>query len=128
MLTRDNLEKLYADDRIHFKGDGQPFQKQYADEYEGALTSDLWLDVPIVAGNERIGYPTQKPIALLERIIAAPTIAGNIVLDPFCGSGTTGVAAIKLGRQFIGIDASKDAVKLANERIAECNRQSQIPQ
>ena len=66
---------------------------------------------------ERVGYPTQKPILLLERIIELVTDEGDIVLDPFCGSGTTLVAAQLLNRKYIGIDISKQAIELSNKRL-----------
>ena len=79
---------------------------------------DVWM-IPIINNNakERTGYPTQKPLALLERIIKASSNPGDIVLDPFCGSGTTLVAAKKLSRKWIGIDDNKYAVKITKERI-----------
>ena len=75
--------------------------------------------IPIIAGAaaERMGYPTQKPLALLERIIRASSNPGDIVLDPFCGSGTTCVAAEQLGRKYIGIDQSPEAVQVARARL-----------
>jgi site-specific DNA-methyltransferase (adenine-specific) len=87
--------------------------------YADVLLRDVW-DIPAVinVSAERTGYPTQKPLALLERIIAASSNAGDVVLDPFCGSGTTLVAAQKLGRRWIGMDASEAAVRVTSERIA----------
>ena len=78
-----------------------------------------WWDIPILRPNakERLGYPTQKPLALLERIIKASSDPGDIVLDPFCGCGTTVHAAENLGRQWIGIDISSFSVELINERV-----------
>ena len=80
---------------------------------------DVW-DISIIAGSakERLGYPTQKPLALLDRIIKASSEPGDVVLDPFCGCATALVAADRLGRQWAGIDISPLAVKLVNERIA----------
>ncbi|NBV07301.1 MAG: site-specific DNA-methyltransferase [Proteobacteria bacterium] len=89
-------------------------------EYKkGVPLSDVW-DIPYLnpKANERVGYPTQKPILLLEKIIQLVTDVDDIVLDPFCGSGTTLVAAKLLNRKYIGFDISEDAVNLANERIA----------
>ena len=80
---------------------------------------DLWDDIPPVLGNERIGYPTQKPLALLERIIKASSNGGDVVLDPFCGCATACVAADKLGRQWLGIDISPKAVELVNLRLRQ---------
>ena len=85
---------------------------------KGVPLSDVW-DIPYLnpKAKERIGYPTQKPLLLLERIISLSTNEGDTVIDPFCGSGTTLVAANLLGRNAIGIDVSKDAVKLSRQRI-----------
>ena len=87
-------------------------------EKKGVPLGDVW-EIPYLnpKANERVGYPTQKPVLLLERIIEISTNVGDIVIDPFCGSGTTLVAAKLLGRKFIGIDISSDACRIATERI-----------
>ena len=84
----------------------------------GVPLGDVW-DLPYLnpKARERTGYPTQKPLALLERIVALASRPGDVVLDPFCGSGTTLVAAAVLGRRAIGIDASEAAVALARSRL-----------
>jgi site-specific DNA-methyltransferase (adenine-specific) len=89
-----------------------------SDEKKGVPLNDVW-EIPFLnpKAKERIGYPTQKPILLLDRIIEISTNEGDIVLDPFCGSGTTLVAAKLKGRKFIGIDVSKDAVDLTKSRL-----------
>ncbi|GAC1352176.1 MAG: hypothetical protein NVS3B20_09390 [Polyangiales bacterium] len=81
--------------------------------------SDVW-DIPSInnLAKERAGYPTQKPLALLERFISAHTRKGDLVVDPYCGRGTTMVAAIKLGRRAIGIDRGEEATTIARERLA----------
>jgi len=86
---------------------------------KGKLLEDWWTDIPALQRNEKEkrGYPTQKPIKLLERIIGLSSNEGDVVLDPYCGSGTTLEAAKKLGRQYIGIDSSESAIKLCNERM-----------
>lgn len=86
---------------------------------KGVPLSDVW-EIPFLnpKANERVGYPTQKPINLLEKIISISTDEEDLVLDPFCGSGTTLVAAKLLGRQYIGIDSNPDAIKLSRERLA----------
>lgn len=88
------------------------------DRKKGVPLSDVW-DIPYLnpKAKERVGYPTQKPILLLEQIIKLVTNEGDLVLDPFCGSGTTCVASKLLGRNYIGIDKSLDAVKLSNKRL-----------
>jgi site-specific DNA-methyltransferase (adenine-specific) len=91
----------------------------YGGEKKGVPLSDVW-EIPFLnpKAKERTGYPTQKPVLLLERIIEICTDAGDLVLDPFCGSGTTLVAAKLLGRSSIGIDISEEAVALAQRRLA----------
>ncbi len=87
---------------------------------EGTPVTDWWTDVPRITSPtdpEKLGYPTQKPLALLERIIRSATRTGDLVLDPFCGSGTALVAAARLGRRWLGIDNSRDAVDLACDRL-----------
>ena len=79
----------------------------------------MWIDIPIAAGKERTGYPTQKPLALLDRIIEASTNPGDMVLDPFCGCATTCVAAETLNREWIGIDLSPKAVELVDLRLKD---------
>lgn len=88
------------------------------EEKKGVPLSDVW-EIPYLnpKAKERVGYPTQKPILLLERIIELVTDEGDIVLDPFCGSGTTLVASQILKRRFIGIDQSKEAIELAKQRL-----------
>lgn len=91
---------------------------KHADKKKGVPLSDVW-DIPYLnpKAKERVGYPTQKPLLLLEQVVQLVTDQGDIVLDPFCGSGTTCVAAILLGRKFIGIDKSDEAVELSISRI-----------
>ena len=92
----------------------------FAGEKRGVPLADVW-NIPFLnpKARERVGYPTQKPILLLERILEIATESGDCVLDPFCGSGTTLVAARLLGRNFIGIDLSPDAVELSQKRLQE---------
>ena len=93
--------------------------KRYLDESRGGPVADLWTDIPPInsQSKERTGYPTQKPLALLDRIIKASSNEGDMVLDPFCGCATTCVAAETLGRQWAGIDLSPLAVKLVDQRL-----------
>ena len=87
---------------------------------KGVPLSDVW-EIPYLnpKAKERVGYPTQKPIILLEQIIKLVTDEGDLVLDPFAGSGTTLVAAKMLNRNYLGFDISKDAVELTNSRLEE---------
>ena len=100
------LERLDAEGRIHWpkKQGGMPRLKQYPEDLAGVPIQDVWTDIRPMhnLSSERLGYPTQKPLALLERIIAASSNEGDVVLDPFCGCGTAVHAAEKLGRQWIG--------------------------
>ncbi len=115
------LDELDAAGRIHWppKG-GVPRYKRYLDEMRGISLQDIFDDIPPVAAHaaERMGYPTQKPLALLERIINASSNPGDVVLDPFCGCGTAVVAAEKFGRQWIGIDITYIALDLMISRLA----------
>src|SRR5207248_4088970 len=96
-----------------------PQYKLYLDDSKGRTTTNDWNDIGQVAGNEVLGYPTQKPVALLERIISLSTDPGDVVLDPFCGCGTTIHAAQKLGRPWIGIDVTYLAINLIKRRLRD---------
>jgi DNA modification methylase len=98
-----------------------PRRKLYLDEGKGVPVQSLWDDIPALhsQSGERLGYPTQKPVALLERIILANTDPGDVVLDPFCGCGTTIDAAQKLGRTWIGIDITHLAIGLIKSRLRQ---------
>jgi site-specific DNA-methyltransferase (adenine-specific) len=117
------LDALDAAGKLYWpkKADGVPRLKQYADELGGVHLQDIWTDIaPISAqATERLGYPTQKPLALLERIINASSNEGELVLDPFCGCGTAVVAAQQLGRQWCGIDITPLAVTLIRGRLSD---------
>jgi site-specific DNA-methyltransferase (adenine-specific) len=109
--------------RLYFprSPDGRIRLKIYLDESRGTPIQDLWDDIPPLnsQAQERLGYPTQKPVALLERIIAASSSEGDLVLDPFCGCGTTVHAAEKLNRRWIGIDITHLAIGLVKRRLTE---------
>ena len=98
-----------------------PRYKRYLDEQKGKRLNNIWVDIPNLTARskERIGYPTQKPIALLERIIGASSNPGDMVLDPFCGCATTCVAAEWLQRQWIGIDLSPKSFELVKSRLEQ---------
>ena len=117
--TRERMEEADREGRIVVPkgGKGIPRYKRYLDEQQGIPAGDFWDDIPIAAGKERLGYPTQKPRALLERIIAASSNPGDTVLDPFCGCGTAVDAAQKLGRQWIGIDITHIAIGMIEDRM-----------
>lgn len=104
---------------IQTKPGSVPQQKMYLDEQPGRLVGDVWTDISVLNSQaaERLGYPTQKPTALLKRILQASTEEGDVVLDPFCGCGTTIDAAQQLGRRWIGIDITYIAVDLIAKRL-----------
>ena len=124
---RETMERLDGEGRIYFPKlrNGEPDTskrlalKRYLSEQKGSIVTNIWTDIPPLQGNESLGYPTQKPIPLLERIISAATQPGDIVFDPFCGCGTTIYAATKLERQWIGCDIAILAVKLIREVLTE---------
>jgi site-specific DNA-methyltransferase (adenine-specific) len=95
------------------------YGKRYYLQHDGKVPEDWWADIDPLHGpyKERLGYPTQKPLALLERIILASSNEHDIILDPFCGSGTTLVAAQKLNRRWIGIDSSDQAIEMVDRRL-----------
>lgn len=120
-VIRDKLEKLDADDRLTWSSTGRPYLKRFLQEMKGTACTSIWDDVlPVQAmSNERLGYPTQKPEALLERIIQASSNEGDIVLDPFCGCGTAIAVAERLHRKWIGIDLTHLAVTLMKHRLQD---------
>ena len=118
--TRERMLAAEREGLIYFPSRGGiPREKRFLDEQEGVPLSDVWTDIPPLnsQAQERLGYPTQKPLALLERIIAASSNEGDVVLDPFCGCGTAVHAAQKLGRQWIGIDITHLAISLIEKRM-----------
>ena len=116
------MERLESESRIYYTRNGIARIKRYLDEMPGLPAQDLWTDLQALRSwhKERLGYPTQKPLALLERIIESSTNPGDMVLDPFCGCGTAVVAASKLNRRWAGIDVSPFAIDLiCNRRFPE---------
>ncbi len=116
--SRENMDKMLADGRIEFRRTGMPVYKRYLDEQPGVPLQDVWTDIRLTSSDkERLGYPTQKPTELLERILLSSTNEDDLVLDPFAGCGTTVDAAQKLGRRWIGIDVTTIAVDLIDARL-----------
>src|SRR5258708_31180026 len=111
------MEQFEREGRLIYSRSGIPQYKRYLDEMPGVTLQDLWSDITPTGGNERLGYPTQKPLALLERIIQASSNSGDIILDSFCGCGTAVAAAQKLGRKWIGIDITHLAIALMKYRL-----------
>lgn len=115
-LSKERLEEEYQKGNVVIKK-GSLERRKYMEDYEGKPIDNNWIDIPRIGRKEYVGYPTQKPLALLERIIKASSKEGDVVLDPFCGCATTCVASEKLNRRWIGIDISVKAYDLVKERI-----------
>ena len=123
LSTQEKLDSLDDIGRIYWPPTGKvPSYKRYLDEMPGTPVDTIWDDIKSIGSNakERMGYATQKPVALMDRIISASSNPGDVVLDPFCGCATTMEAAQKLGRQWIGIDIAIHAIKrVARVRLTE---------
>ena len=122
--TKERMEQAEHEGRLYFPkaGKGVPREKRYLDEQEGYPLQDVWIDKSLRLGAqdpERLGYPTQKPTPLLERLINASSNPCDVVLDPFCGCGTAIAAAQKLGREWIGIDITHLAITLIKHRLRD---------
>jgi DNA modification methylase len=117
--TKERMQEADKKGLIHYSSTGLASQKRYLDEMSGSPVDTIWDDIlPVQAqAAERLGYPTQKPEALLERIISASSNEGDTVLDPFCGCGTTVAVAQRLKRQWIGIDITHLAINLIKRRL-----------
>lgn len=118
--SRDRMERFVAEGRVVQPSPGAvPRYKRYLDEMPGIPLGDDWGDIrPINSqAEERLGYPTQKPVSLLKRIICASSNPGDVVLDPFCGCGTAVHAAQELGRNWIGIDVTHIAIQIIQDRL-----------
>ena len=118
--TKKRMQEAHNQGLIHYSSTGLANQKRYLDEMQGQPVDSIWEDIgPIQAqSKERMGYPTQKPLALLERIVKASSNPGDVVLDPFCGCATACIAAEKLDRRWAGIDLSEKAYQLVRQRLA----------
>jgi DNA modification methylase len=120
--TKERMQEAYKKGLIvQSSPDAVPRLKRYLDEQEGIPVDSIWADIPPIQSQseERLGYPTQKPLALLDRIIKASSNPNDIVLDAFCGCGTALVAAENLGRQWIGIDVSPTACRVMAKRLRD---------
>jgi len=123
--SQERIDEALKEGRIRFTTNGRPEKVQYLDEMEGDVVADLWDDIYPINSQaiETVGYPTQKPIALLERIIPASSNEGDLVADFFCGSGTTAAVAEKLGRKWIVSDLGKFAIHTTRKRMIGVQRQ-----
>jgi DNA modification methylase len=116
-LPKKSMEKLHNEGKIHYSSKGLANKKLYLDEAKGVPVQSLWDDIKFVKGKEDTGYPTQKPLELLRRIIKTSSNEGDIVLDPFCGCATACVASQQLNRKWIGIDISEVSPQIVASRI-----------
>lgn len=121
--SQEALDRLDYIGRVLWpdKAGGVPSFKQYLDDMPGAALQDVWIDIPPISAQakERLGYPTQKPEALLERIIQSSSREGDVVLDPFCGCGTAVAVAQRLNRRWVGIDITNLAITLIRHRLRD---------
>jgi DNA modification methylase len=119
--TKERMRKMHDQGLLVYSRSGTPSYKGYLDQMKGVPLQDTWDDIPPLMGSsaERLGYPTQKPLSLLERIIRTSSSQNEIVLDAFCGCGTALVAAENLGRQWIGIDISPTACRVMAKRLRD---------
>jgi DNA modification methylase len=115
--SKANMELFEQENKLYYSASGKPYLKQYLDEMPGTSVDCLWFNCVFKTKSERIGYPTQKPMALLERIIKTSSNEKDLVLDPFVGGGTTVAVADKLNRKWIGIDQSVAAIKVTEARM-----------
>jgi DNA modification methylase len=117
--SRERMEQFEREGRLVYTKTGMPCYKRYLDEMPGVPLQDMWTDIAPALGAQDLGYPTQKPLALLERIIRASSNPGDVGLDPFCGCGTAIIAAQGLGRRWIGIDITHLAIALNKYRLQQ---------
>ena len=119
--TQEKMKALDKEGLIYVTPNGVPQLKRYLEEIKGQAIHTIWTDIPPInpRSKERLGYPTQKPLALLDRIIKASSDPNDIVLDAFCGCGTALVAAENLNRQWIGIDISPTACRVMAKRLRD---------
>ena len=117
--SQQRFETLQAENRIEFTNNGKPRIKNYLHEGKGLIPDNIWTDIDSLNSQaaERLGYPTQKPEALLERIITASTNPGDTVLDAYCGCGTSIAVAQRLGRAWIGMDITYQSISLILRRL-----------
>jgi site-specific DNA-methyltransferase (adenine-specific)/adenine-specific DNA-methyltransferase len=127
LYSKARMEELFKNNELVIPSDpnARIERKIYADTYQGQMVQNLWLDIPIVnpMAEERLDYPTQKPEALLERILKSSSNEGDLVADFFCGSGTTAAVAEKLGRKWIATDLGKFGIHTTRKRLIQVQRE-----
>lgn len=121
--SQENINRLFKEGIIVFTKTGRPRVKRYLDQTRGHAVHSVWTDTPPIKSmaKERMGFQTQKPLRLLNRIISASSNEGDLVLDPFCGCGTTIIASHKMKRKWVGIDITHLAVSLIKTRLRKIN-------
>ena len=127
LYSKERMETMYKNNELVMPKDinARIYRKIYEDNYSGQMVQNVWVDIPIVnpMADERVDYPTQKPEALLDRIIKVSSNENDIVADFFCGSGTTLAVAEKLGRKWIGSDLGKFAIHTTRKRMIQVQRE-----
>ena len=117
--SKENMRRFWNEGRLWHRKTGMPRLMLYADEMLGIPLQDVWIDISPALGKQRTGYPTQKPLSLLHRIIETSSNPGDMVLDPFAGCATACIAAEQLDREWIGIDISPKAAELVERRMRD---------
>ncbi len=118
-VSKERLKQEYQDGGVVIRPNGTLERRRFYNPSVGVKVGNVWTDIPSPPPTELIGFPTQKPLELLERIIRASSNEGDMVLDPFCGCATACVAADTLNRQWVGIDISEKAVEFVNMRLQQ---------
>jgi adenine-specific DNA-methyltransferase len=122
-MTQEGIDELESQNRLYYTRDGTPYRKSYLDEQPGRPVQNIWTDIRMTkSGEERTGYETQKPEALIARVLSAASRPGDLVADFFCGSGTTGAVAEKLGRRWIMADLGRFAIHTTRKRLIDVQR------
>lgn len=118
-VTKEKMQHLHENNRLEYNAKGIPRVKRFLDEMEGVPVTDLWIDISNTQGNEKLDYATQKPIKLLERVLRLYSNEGDIVMDPFAGSGTLGRASLNLNRKYILIDINPHGKEVFQQSLPE---------
>lgn len=119
--SKETIQRLHDEGKLHYSRTGYARQKLFLEDSKGVPVQTVWNDIPSLVGSnrERMGYPTQKPEALMERIIKASSNEGDVILDAYCGCGTTVAVAQRLNRQWIGIDITYQSIALILKRLED---------
>lgn len=118
-VTKEKMQTLHEEDRLKYNKRGVPRIKRFLDEMDGVPIRDIWSDINNTQAGEKLDYATQKPVKLLERVIKMFSDKGDLVLDPFAGSGTTGRACVNLNREYVLFDINEKGKEIFLESIGE---------